>query len=205
MTEVLEVLIKYRNPCIISTKSDLILRDYELIDRLSRMTYVNIASTITCVDEKLAAELEPGAVSPDRRFAMLKEFAKTNASTGVHSMPLIPYLTDDTANLEGLYQGAVSCGARYLLPGYLNLKGATREAFFEYLFKYRPYLLEPINRLFTEKNAYKEYRIPKYGEIRQIAEKCRMPSNYMKEVRSRMPSAGNNGGAAEAGEQLKFL
>ena len=130
MTEVLEVLIKYRNPCIISTKSDLILRDYELIDRLSRMTYVNIASTITCVDEKLAAELEPGAVSPDRRFAMLKEFAKTNASTGVHSMPLIPYLTDDTANLEGLYQGAVSCGARYLLPGYLNLKGATREAFF---------------------------------------------------------------------------
>ena len=205
MTEVLEVLIKYRNPCIISTKSDLILRDYELIDRLSRMTYVNIASTITCVDEKLAAELEPGAVSPDRRFAMLKEFAKTNASTGVHSMPLIPYLTDDTANLEGLYQGAVSCGARYLLPGYLNLKGATREAFFEYLFKYRPYLLEPINRLFTEKNAYKEYRIPKYREIRQIAEKYKMPSNYREEVRSRMPAAMHNACAAEAGEQLKFL
>lgn len=205
MTEVLEVLIKYRNPCIISTKSDLILRDYELIDRLSCMTYVNIASTITCVDEKLAAELEPGAVSPDRRFAMLKEFAKTNASTGVHSMPLIPYLTDDTANLEGLYQGAVSCGARYLLPGYLNLKGATREAFFEYLFKYRPYLLEPINRLFTEKNAYKEYRIPKYREIRQIAEKYKMPSNYREEVRSRMPAAMHNACAAEAGEQLKFL
>ena len=205
MTEVLEVLIKYRNPCIISTKSDLILRDYELIDRLSRMTYVNIASTITCVDERLAAELEPGAVSPDRRFAMLKEFAKTNASTGVHSMPLIPYLTDDTANLEGLYQGAVSCGARYLLPGYLNLKGATREAFFEYLFKYRPYLLEPINRLFTEKNAYKEYRIPKYREIRQIAEKYKMPSNYREEVRSRMPAAMHNACAAEAGEQLKFL
>ena len=205
MKEVLEVLIKYRNPCIISTKSDLILRDYELIDRLSRMTYVNIASTITCVDEKLAAELEPGAVSPDRRFAMLKEFAKTNASTGVHFMPLIPYLTDNTANLEGLYEGAVSCGAKYLLPGYLNLKGPTREAFFEYLFKYRPHLLEPINRLFTEKNAYKEYRIPKYREIRQVAEKYKMPSNYMKEIRSRMPAARHDACAAEAGEQLKFL
>ena len=205
MKEVLEVLIKYRNPCIISTKSDLILRDYELIDRLSCMNYVNIASTITCVDEKLAAELEPGAVSPDRRFAMLKEFAKTNASTGVHFMPLIPYLTEDTANLEGLYEGAVSCGAKYLLPGYLNLKGPTREAFFEYLFKYRPHLLEPINRLFTEKNAYKEYRIPKYREIRQIAEKYKMPSNYREEVRSRMPAAMHNACAAEAGEQLKFL
>ena len=205
MTEVLEVLIKYRNPCIISTKSDLILRDYELIDRLSRLTYVNIASTITCVDEKLASELEPGAVSPDRRFGMLKEFAKTNASTGVHSMPMIPYLTDDTANLEGLYQGAVSCGARYLLPGYLNLKGPTKDAFFDYLFKYRPHLLEPINRLFTVKNAYKEYRIPKYREIRQIAEKYRMPSNYMKEIRSRLTATVNNAGAVEAGEQLKFL
>ena len=169
------------------------------------MTYVNIASTITCVDEKLAAELEPGAVSPDRRFAMLKEFAKTNASTGVHFMPLIPYLTDDTANLEGLYEGAVSCGAKYLLPGYLNLKGPTREAFFEYLFKYRPHLLEPINRLFTEKNAYKEYRIPKYREIRQVVEKYKMPSNYMKEIRSRMPAARHDSCAAEAGEQLKFL
>ena len=205
MKEVLEVLIKYRNPCIISTKSDLILRDYELIDRLSGLTYVNIASTITCVDEKLASELEPGAVSPDRRFGMLKEFAKTNASTGVHSMPMIPYLTDDTANLEGLYQGAVSCGARYLLPGYLNLKGPTKDAFFDYLFKYRPHLLEPINRLFTVKKAYKEYRIPKYREIRQIAEKYRMPSNYMKEIRSRLTATVNNDGAVEAGEQLKFL
>lgn len=205
MKEVLEVLIKYRNPCIISTKSDLILRDYELIDRLSRLTYVNIASTITCVDEKLAAELEPGAASPGRRFAMLKEFAKTNASTGVHSMPLIPYLTDDVDNLEGLYQGAVSCDARYLLPGYLNLKGPTRNAFFDYLFKCRPHLLEQINRLFTVKNAYKEYRIPKYQKIRQIAEKYKMPSNYMKEVRSRMTVAGYNADAAEEGEQLKFL
>ena len=205
MIEVLEVLIKYRNPCIISTKSDLILRDYELIDRLSEMTYVNIASTITCVDEELARELEPGAASPARRFAMLKEFSKTNASTGVHSMPLIPYLTDDTANLEGLYQGAVSCGAKYLLPGYLNLKGPTREAFFDYLFKCRQHLLEPINRLFTVNNAYKEYRIPKYREIRQIAEDYRMPSNYVKEVRCRMSAEVNNTGTAEIGEQLEFL
>ena len=118
---------------------------------------------------------------------------------------MIPYLTDDTANLEGLYQGAVSCGARYLLPGYLNLKGPTKDAFFDYLFKYRPHLLEPINRLFTVKNAYKEYRIPKYREIRQIAEKYRMPSNYMKEIRSRLTATVNNAGAVEAGEQLKFL
>lgn len=205
MTEVLEVLIKYRNPCIISTKSDLILRDYNLIERLSRMTYVNVASTITCVDEKLAAELEPGAVSPGRRFTMLKEFSRTNVSTGVHSMPLIPYLTDDMDNLEELYEGAASCGADYLLPGYLNLKGPTREAFFDYLFKYRPQLLEPVNRLFTLKGAYKEYRVPKYREIRRLAEKYRMPSECIKGAMDKMVPDKAVPAPCLAGEQLRFL
>ena len=41
MPEILKLLIKYKTPCIISTKSDLILRDYDLIDKLSKITYVN--------------------------------------------------------------------------------------------------------------------------------------------------------------------
>jgi len=51
MPEVLKVLIKHKTPAIISTKSDLILRDYALIDELSKITYVNIAST-DCNDRR---------------------------------------------------------------------------------------------------------------------------------------------------------
>lgn len=53
MPEILRLMIKYNNPIIISTKSDLILRDFDLIDQLSRKTYVNIASTITTANETL--------------------------------------------------------------------------------------------------------------------------------------------------------
>ena len=213
MTQVLEILLKYRNPCIISTKSDLILRDFDLIDQLSRMTYVNIASTITCTDQSLAAELEPGAVHPDRRFAMLKEFSKTNAVTGVHSMPLIPLLTDNPENLESLYNGASHCGAKYLLPGFLYLKGDTRQSFFDYLFQYHPQLVAPMNRLFTDREAYKQHRIPAYREIRRLAVKYRMTSDYMKEVRRRMNAGkscfAQNCGCkfvrGDEGEQLDFF
>jgi DNA repair photolyase len=52
MPEILKVLIKYKNPRVISTKSDLILRDIELIDELSKVTYVGLAVTITTTDEK---------------------------------------------------------------------------------------------------------------------------------------------------------
>lgn len=144
---------------------------------------------------------------------MLKEFSKTNAVTGVHSMPLIPFLTDNPENLESLYDGASRCGAKYLLPGFLYLKGDTRQSFFDYLFQYHPQLVYPMNRLFTDREAYKQHRIPVYREIRRLAVKYRMTSNYMKEVRGKM-NAGNsdfaqNSGSkfvsGDEGEQLDFF
>ena len=51
MPEIWKLLIRYKNPAIISTKSDLILRDFELIEELAATAGVNVASTITCSDE----------------------------------------------------------------------------------------------------------------------------------------------------------
>ena len=82
MPELLKLLIRFENPAIISTKSDLILRDYDLIDQLSRVAYVNIAATVTTMDEDIRSVLEPGGVSSSRRFDVLSEFRKTNASSG---------------------------------------------------------------------------------------------------------------------------
>ncbi len=76
MPEILNLLIKYKTPAIISTKSDLILRDYDLIDKLSRITYINVASTITTVNEDTQRLIEPNGVDSMRRFKMLKEFRK---------------------------------------------------------------------------------------------------------------------------------
>ena len=94
MPEILKTLIKHKTPAIISTKSDLILRDYDLIAELAKITYVNVASTITTMDEDVRKEIEPNSSKSSDRFNMLKEFRKTNASIGLHTMPIIPYLTD---------------------------------------------------------------------------------------------------------------
>ena len=92
--EVLKLMIKYKNPIIISTKSDLILRDIDLINELSNITYVNIAFTITTMDEDIRCKLEPNSSPSIDRFKALKELKKTNAVLGVHIMPIIPNLTD---------------------------------------------------------------------------------------------------------------
>ncbi|MFZ5341894.1 MAG: hypothetical protein ACOZBL_05160 [Patescibacteria group bacterium] len=60
MRNILKIMIKHKNPIIISTKSDLILRDLDLIDELSKLNYVNIAFTITSFDEEIRQKIEPG-------------------------------------------------------------------------------------------------------------------------------------------------
>ena len=130
MPDILKLMIRYRTPCIISTKSDLILRDYDLIAELAEITYVNVAATITCMDEGIRKKIEPNGAESRKRFQMLKEFSKTNASTGLHFMPIIPYLTDSRENVDELYQMAKESQVGYVLPGTLYLRGKTRNVFF---------------------------------------------------------------------------
>ena len=177
MPEVLRLMIRYNNPIIISTKSDLILRDYDLIDELSRKTYVNIASTITTSDESLQRKLEPGAVSSKRRFLMLKEFGKTKASTAVHMMPLIPYLTDGEENLNAVFSQGKDVGVDYLLTGLLYLRGETKQVFYHFLKREYPNLLEEYNNLYN-KGELKDYRKTLYDRLGRIREKYKISTDY---------------------------
>ena len=133
MPDVWDVLIKHKNPCTISTKSDLILRDYDLIEKLAGLTYVNIASTITCIDEKIREKIEPGAAPSERRFNMLEAFGKTEAFTGMHTMPVIPFITDSEENLEGLFCRAQRAGIDYAIVQPMNLKGETKLVFLSFV------------------------------------------------------------------------
>ena len=153
MPDILRLFVKYKTPVIISSKSDLILRDYDLIDELSQITYVNIAATITTVDEGIRKKLEPGAVSSIRRFEMLREFRKTNASIGVHMMPIVPYLTDIYESVDGLFAYAKDVKAHYVLPGVLYLRGPTRKSFFNFIAKQYPFYYNIFKELYKDEGT----------------------------------------------------
>lgn len=179
MPDILRLMIKYRTPCIISTKSDLILRDFDLIDELSRITYINVAATITCMDEAIRQQIEPSGVSSLRRFAMLKEFSKTNASTGLHFMPIIPYLTDNRDNVDMLYAAAQDSEVSYVLPGVLYLRGNTRGVFFNFIRTVYPELYAPLQALYKAGGAPKEYKNSLYAMVNELKTKYQLSGSYM--------------------------
>jgi DNA repair photolyase len=186
MPEVLKLLIKYKTPAIISTKSDLILRDYDLIDELSRITYINIAATITTTDETIRRKLEPNGASSDKRFEMLKAFRKTNASTGLHVMPIIPYLTDSYQNIDSLFYNAKECNVHYVLPGTLYLRGQSREVFLNFIKKEFPELNESILATYKTGGADKEYKNKLYAIVNERREKYSLSSSYSKPMKEKL-------------------
>lgn len=186
MPDILRLMIKYKTPCIISTKSDLILRDFDLIAELSEITYVNVAATITCMDEGIRTGIEPGGAESLKRFAMLKEFSKTNASTGLHFMPIIPYLTDNRENVDALYAHAKDCRVSYVLPGALYLRGKTRQAFFDFIQTDFPALYDPLRDLYKTGGAGKEYKDGLYAMVNQIKNKYGLSGSYSAPMKEKL-------------------
>lgn len=186
MPDILKLLIKYKTPAIISTKSDLIVRDYDLIDELSRITYINVAATITTMDETVRRLIEPGGATSLRRFEMLKTFRKTNASVGLHVMPIIPYLTDSFENIESLCSHANDSSVHYLLPGTLYLRGQTRTVFFEFIKKEYPHLYSDLLGLYKTGGAGKEYKNKLYVMVNELRDKYSLSSSYSKPMKEKL-------------------
>ncbi len=186
MPEVLKLMIKYKTPVIISTKSDLILRDIDLIDELSKITYVNIAFTVTTMDEKLRERLEPNASPSIKRFEALSKFKNTNASLGIHLMPIIPYLTDSYENLEEIYRLSSETKVDYVLPGTLYLLGKTKPYFFNFIKEYDIEIYNKIRELYVKGSASKEYKDGLYKKVNEVKNKYNVSSNYMSILKSKM-------------------
>ncbi|MPN18539.1 hypothetical protein SDC9_165899 [bioreactor metagenome] len=189
MPDILRLMIKYKTPCIISTKSDLILRDYDLIAELSKITYVNVAATVTCMDEGIRTKIEPGGAESVKRFAMLKEFSKTNASTGLHFMPIIPFLTDNRENVDALYSHAKDSRVSYVLPGTLYLRGKTRQAFFDFMQTDFPVFYDPLQDLYKTGGADKAYKDGLYAMVNEIKKKYGLSGSYSAPMKEKLKQA----------------
>ena len=132
-------------------------------------------------------KIEPYGSSSIARFKMLKEFRKTNASVGLHTMPIIPYITDSYLNLESLCSEAKQADVHYMLPGVLYLRGATRKVIFDFISEQYPDKYENIKMLYKTGGADKLYKEKLYNEIvNPLRKKYGISSSYIKPMKEKM-------------------
>src|SRR5579864_4302502 len=94
------------------TKSDLILRDLDLLRAISRKNRFSVHVTITTTDTNLARILEPRAPRPDLRFKAVEKLVAAGINTSVNCAPVLPGITDAPKHLESVVRAAAAVKAR---------------------------------------------------------------------------------------------
>ncbi|HYJ29262.1 MAG TPA: PA0069 family radical SAM protein [Allosphingosinicella sp.] len=116
MREILEVLADTRHPVMITTKSDRILRDLDLLAPMGAQRLVGVALSVTSLDPNVSRTLEPRAPAARRRLAAVKALAAAGIPTSVAIAPVVPQVTDH--ELEAIVEAAAEAGAQgvFYLP-----------------------------------------------------------------------------------------
>jgi DNA repair photolyase len=138
------------------------------------------------MDEAVRQKIEPGGATSAERFIMLKQFRKTNASVGLHVMPIIPYLTDSPENLEALCINAKECQVHYLLPGTLYLRGDTRKVFFDFIQQTYPDLYPRLLALYKTGGAGNGYKDSLYPMLNELRDRYGISSSYTRVMKEKM-------------------
>jgi DNA repair photolyase len=132
----LKIILKHRFPLLMITKSNLILRDLDLLKEIDKNAIhaknlpgklsrgVVVSFSFSTLDNDIAATLEPGAPLPGERLATMKKCKDAGLRVGVNAIPMLPYITDSGDKLDELVKAAKDHGADYILIGGLTLFGS---------------------------------------------------------------------------------
>lgn len=171
--KLLEVILKYRFPLHVITKSDLVIRDFDLLKEIKKQAIlppelegklsqkVFITFSFSTTDNAIARIFEPGATPPDKRLQTLMTALEHGFLSGVSLMPLIPYITDTSEQLDKMFSTFKEVGAKYIFPASITLfgNGATdsKMLMLRAIQKHYPHLIEKYERFFTASDQMPDY------------------------------------------------
>jgi DNA repair photolyase len=137
----------------ITTKSDLVARDVDLLREVARRNILAVNITITTLNRRLARMMEPRAPRPDLRLAAVRTLAEAGLSVGVYPTPILPMITDTEKALDSVACAAREAGAQYFGGGPLFLMPSAKKIFFPFLEERFPKLAQPYRKLYA-RGAY---------------------------------------------------
>lgn len=133
--KILELILHYRFPVHVITRSNLVTRDLDLLHEINKQAILPrdlegrlpqkalITFSFSTLDDSVAKIFEPGATPPSLRLEALKSAVGAGFHSGVSLMPLLPLITDSTQDLEHFYSTFSSAGAKYIFPASITLFG----------------------------------------------------------------------------------
>lgn len=160
----LKLIDTYGFGVAIQTKSDMILRDMDLLTSIHHKTKTVVQMTLTTFDEELCKILEPNVCTTERRFEVLCRMREAGIPTIVWMTPILPFLNDTEENLLGILDYCRQAGVYGIITfgiG-LTLRDGDRQYFYKKLDEHFPGLKERYKRTYGD--AY-EIPVPRQQEL----------------------------------------
>ncbi len=132
----------------ITTKSDLVLRDVDLLVEIGRHSELSVNLTITTLDAELAGKMEPRTARPELRVEALRVLAAAGVRCGVLCCPVMPLINDREEQLDELAGAVRAAGAGWFAGNILFLTTLPRQVFFEFLKAEFPHLVGKYRQAF---------------------------------------------------------
>lgn len=130
----LELIDGRRFGVSIATKSDLVTRDIDVLQRIKTHSPVLVKITVTAADDGLCRKIEPNVAPASRRFAAVRELAAGGIFAGILLMPVLPFIEDNEENIGAIIGQAAASGARFIFPALgVTLRQNQREWFYHKL------------------------------------------------------------------------
>ena len=130
----LELVRDLRFPLFLLTKSNLVLRDINIISQINKQNYACIAFTITTTDDDLAKIIEPHAPLPSQRLKAMSILAMAGIKVGIVVMPTLPFITDTEENIVNLVKSAKEHDANFIYASFgVTLRDRQRDYFYNHI------------------------------------------------------------------------
>ena len=130
----LELINKYGFGVSIDTKSDLVLRDIDLLKEIQKNNNVIIKISITTYEDELARVLEPKVISSTKRFEVLKTLRENGIYAGVLMTPVLPFITDSEDNIRNMVRIASLNKANFIYTKMgMTLRSNVHDYYYEHI------------------------------------------------------------------------
>ena len=153
----LEALFDARTPTGVITKGPMIVRDKDLLARLSAIDGSSVVVSVPCSDEEVTARLEPGTAPPRQRLRAVRELLDAGVNAGVLMSPIVPGISSKPALIEKTIKDAAAAGVPIVGSNVMHLQGGTREHFTGWLAREFPQLVTRYRELYKRDYAPAAY------------------------------------------------
>lgn len=154
------------------TKSHLITRDIDILQKISAKQSVIVKVTITCADDALSKQIEPYVSPSSQRFEIVRQMHDAGIFCGVLLMPILPFINDTTENIRNIVRLAAKAGAKFIYPMFgVTMRDIQRDHFYQKIDALYPLLSQKYEQVFQQQYSC---WAPNYKELGKVfVEECK--------------------------------